>query len=105
MEPRLAVGIDFSTQWADTSLMAPDGTPIIRHQRFDNSLPGFESLEQRVLTGSAASLDAFEIPACRGVVLGYTTHNDTSWASGSVRCNHFTGDVVFCGLSAGACLG
>ncbi len=33
---------------------------------------------QRVLTGSVASLGAFEIPACGGVLLEYTTHNDAS---------------------------
>jgi transposase len=49
MTSRLSVGIDFSTKWADASLIAPDGTPVVPHQRFDNSLPGFQGLKQLLL--------------------------------------------------------
>ena len=58
MDPRnnrLTVGIDFSTQWADASLMAPDGTSLLRHQRFDNSLPGYQALKQVLLERLATS--------------------------------------------------
>jgi transposase len=49
MTTRLSVGIDFSTKWADASLIASDGTPVVPHQRFDNSLPGFQGLKQLLL--------------------------------------------------------
>jgi transposase len=49
MTSRLIAGIDFSTKSADTRLLAPDGTPLGRHRRFDNSLAGFQDLKQTVL--------------------------------------------------------
>ena len=49
MPSRLIAGIDFSTKSADTSLLAPDGTRLGRHRRFDNSFSGFQDLKQAVL--------------------------------------------------------
>jgi transposase len=49
MSSRLIAGIDFSTRWADTSLLAPDGTRLGRHRRFANSLSGFQDLKLAVL--------------------------------------------------------
>lgn len=46
---RLIVGIDFSTQRADSSVMTPHGTQIGPHHRFDNSLPGCQDLKQTLL--------------------------------------------------------
>lgn len=62
MNARLTVGIDFSAQWADASLMAPDGTPLVRHQRFDNSQPGFEAFKRLLLeTLSRAACSAVDL--------------------------------------------
>jgi transposase len=49
MPSRIIAGIDFSTAWADTSVLAPDGTRLDRHHRFANSLSGFQDLKQTVL--------------------------------------------------------
>lgn len=49
MTSRLIAGIDFSTASADTSFLAPDGTRVDRHHRFDNSVSGLQDLKQTVL--------------------------------------------------------
>ena len=49
MTSRLHVGIDFSTKSADVCLLAPDGTPLVAHQRLDNSLPGFQEFRHLLL--------------------------------------------------------
>ena len=38
---RLQVGIDFSQKRADFCLLFPDGQPLVAHQAFPNSLPGY----------------------------------------------------------------
>jgi len=49
MSSRLHVGIDFSTKWVDVCLLSPSGEPLVAHQRFDNSLPGFQDVKQLLL--------------------------------------------------------
>jgi transposase len=49
MTSRFIAGIDFSTKSADTSFLAPDGTRLGRHRRFDNSFSGLQDLKQAVL--------------------------------------------------------
>jgi transposase len=60
MPTRLIAGIDFSTTSVDTSLLAPDGTRLGRHRRFDNSLEGFQDLKQTLL-------EILSTPAYEGV--------------------------------------
>jgi len=49
MLTRLSTGIDFGTAWVDVCLQAADGTPLVPHQRFGNSLPGFQDFKQLLL--------------------------------------------------------
>lgn len=46
---RLQVGIDFSRQRADFCLLFPDGQPLISHQAFANSRPGYQQARQMLL--------------------------------------------------------
>jgi transposase len=46
---RLQVGIDFSQKRADFCLLSPDGEPIVGHQAFPNSLPGYQKACQMLL--------------------------------------------------------
>jgi hypothetical protein len=46
---RLQVGIDFSQKRADFCLLFPDGQPLVSHQAFPNSLPGYQKARQWLL--------------------------------------------------------
>jgi transposase len=46
---RLQVGIDFSQQRADVCLLFPDGQPLLSHQAFANSQPGYQQARQLLL--------------------------------------------------------
>ncbi len=46
---RLQVGIDFSQKRADFCLLFPDGQPLVAHQAFSNSLPGYQKARQLLL--------------------------------------------------------
>ena len=46
---QLVVGIDFSKKWADLALLKGNGELIKRHQRFDNTLTGFEQAKLLIL--------------------------------------------------------
>ena len=54
MLSRLQIGIDFSTKWVDVCLLTPNGEPLVAHQRFGNSLPGFQGVKQLLLDTLAA---------------------------------------------------
>jgi transposase len=46
---RLQVGIDFSQKRADFCLLFPDGQPLLSHQAFTNSHPGYQKARQMLL--------------------------------------------------------
>jgi transposase len=46
---RLQVGIDFSQKRADFCLLFPDGQPLLSHQTFANSHPGYQKAKQMLL--------------------------------------------------------
>jgi transposase len=46
---RLQVGIGFSHQRADFCLLLPDGQPLVAHQAFANSRPGYQKARQVLL--------------------------------------------------------
>jgi hypothetical protein len=46
---RLQVGIDFSHRRADFCLLFPDGQPLVSHQAFANSRPGYQQARQTLL--------------------------------------------------------
>jgi transposase len=49
MTSRLQLGIDFSTKSADVCLLDGAGQRLVSHQRFSNSVPGYQSLKQLLL--------------------------------------------------------
>lgn len=46
---RLQVGIDFSQKHADVCVLHPDGQPLIHHQAFANSQPGYQQARRLLL--------------------------------------------------------
>lgn len=54
MTSRLQLGIDFSTRFVDVCLLTPAGERLVDHQRFGNSMPGYQDLKQLLLTTLSA---------------------------------------------------
>jgi len=50
MASRPQLGLDFSAKYVDICLLNPAGERLIGHQRFDNSLPGYQDLKLLLLT-------------------------------------------------------
>lgn len=45
----LQTGIDFGARWVDVCVLSPTGEPLVDHQRFANSLPGYQQAKQLLL--------------------------------------------------------
>ena len=59
---RLQVGIDFSQKRADFCLLFPDGQPLVAHQAFPNSRPGYQQARQLLLDNlRAQSFDGLDV--------------------------------------------
>ena len=58
MTSRLQLGIDFSTKFADVCLLDGAGQRLVSHQRFTNSLPGYQDLKQLLLESLSAQANA-----------------------------------------------
>ena len=59
---RLQVGIDFSQKRADFCLLFPDGQPLVAHQAFSNSLPGYQKARQLLLDSlRSQSFDGLDV--------------------------------------------
>lgn len=69
MSNRLQIGIDFSHKRADLGLFTPGGQPIVSHQAFANSAPGYTMAKELVLeTLQAGQFDGLDVS---GEATGY----------------------------------
>ena len=53
-EGYLQTGIDFGARWVDVCVLSATGAPLVAHQRFANSLPGYQQAKQLLLDTLAA---------------------------------------------------